>query len=376
VADYLVNKLLLDGLLPPPKGDPILTAEEHEAIACQIGAAGPGLDTSIDRAARLVLTAGDRDTGFALESIGEVVRRHSLMPGSRTMVLVSPGFLVTSDVRSAEPEAMERAIRANVTVNTIDMRGLFTTIPGGNASERRYRTSEGMRYLAQADIDSALRADDVLSELADGTGGTFFHNDNGLKEGLNLLAARPEYVYVLGFSPANLKYDGSYHSLKVAVRNGGPLTLQFRHGYWAQPSNPVEEAKKEIREAVFSRDEIQDIPLDVQTEFFRSGEFTSELTVVSRLELKGLQFRKAQDRNNDTLTVVTGLFNPNGILVAGFEKVVEMHLRDQTMESMRNGGIKVTEDFSVAQGNYVVRVVVRDAEGKTMAARNGEVEIP
>jgi predicted HicB family RNase H-like nuclease len=235
-----------------------------------------------------------------------------------------------------------------------------------------------MTLFGRYDMDAAKQAADILEELADGTGGTFFHNDNRLKEGLNQLAARPEYVYVLGYSPDNLKFDGNYHTLKVTVKNASHLTLRARRGYWApyHEVDPVEQARDEIREAVFSRDEIQDIPLDLQTEFFKSGEVTAELTVAARLDLKGLRFRKADDRNNDTLTVVAGLFDPNGNFVAGIQRVVEMHLRDQTLEAMRNAGINVKESFHVAPGRYVVRVVVRDSEGKTMAARNGGVEIP
>jgi hypothetical protein len=36
----------------------------------------------------------------------------------------------------------------------------------------------------------------------------------------------------------------------------------------------------------------------------------------------------------------------------------------------------VQETFDIASGRYVVRVVVRDSEGSTMAARNGTVNIP
>jgi hypothetical protein len=32
--------------------------------------------------------------------------------------------------------------------------------------------------------------------------------------------------------------------------------------------------------------------------------------------------------------------------------------------------------FDVAPGSYVIRLVVRDSEGQTMAARNRVVEIP
>lgn len=400
LADLLVNKYLYldghlfnDGQLAQMLGsaDAALGAAYGEASACS-GPCAPGQKdtlsgadmcaveamTILRAAARQALTYGDHETASALGALRDVVRKLSAMPGSRNLVLVSPGFLLTRDHQADEYDLLDRAIRANVTVNTIDMRGMFTIIPGGSADQPAYHTAQGVTLLSRYDMEAAKQAGDILGELADGTGGTFFHNDNRLKEGLNQLAARPEYVYVLGYSPENLKFDGSYHNLKVTVRNASRLTLQARRGYWApnHEVDPAEQAKEEIREAVFSRDEMQDIPLDLQTEFFKSAELTAELTVVARLDLKSVRFRKAEDRNNDTLTVVAGLFDPNGNFVAGIQRVIELRLRDQTLEAMRNAGINVKESFNVAPGRYVVRVVVRDAEGKTMAARNGGVEIP
>jgi hypothetical protein len=330
------------------------------------------------------LEFGAQETAFSLSTVIDIVRRMSAMPGTRTIVLVSPGFILTNDHRSAEYDVLDRALRANVIVNTIDMRGLYT-LPGSDAGQRGSQSSSG-GYLTQAAISEASQADDVLAELADGTGGTFFHNDNGLKEGLNRLAARPEYIYVLGFSPQNLKYDGSYHLLKVKVGNVRNATLQVRKGYWApsHADNPAEQAKEEIRDAVFSRDEIQDIPLDVQTEFFRltdSIDARTELTATAYLAPGGLRFRKVEEpnkeaRNNDTVTVVAGLFDANGNYISGIERVVELRLRDQTLAGLQNSRIAFKETFHVAPGRYIVRMVVRDAEGSTMAARNRGVEIP
>ena len=218
----------------------------------------------------------------------------------------------------------------------------------------------------------------VMQELADGTGGTFFHNDNDLKAGLDRLAARPEIIYVLGFSPQNLKPDGSYHPLKVTVRNVSSPTLQARRGYWApnHAMDAAEAAKEELRDDVFSREEISGIPLDLHTEFFKTSETKAELTVTALLNPDSLHFQKAAERNDDTVTVVTGLFDGNGNYVAGIQRVVQLHLRDQTLTALRNDGISVEETFSVAPGRYVVRLVVQDAGGQTTAARNEGVEIP
>jgi hypothetical protein len=54
-----------------------------------------------------------------------------------------------------------------------------------------------------------------MEELAAGRFGTYFHNSNNLKGGLERLAAAPEYVYVLEFHPQDPAQDGSHHRLKV-----------------------------------------------------------------------------------------------------------------------------------------------------------------
>lgn len=399
VADVLVNQeLYLDGHLFSDQqlfgaiqghADPVLSAAYDEAVACIGCPQGTDQLTGLPicvvealiklrEAARAALTFGDHETASALGALRDVARKLSAMPGNRNLVLVSPGFLLTRDHRTDEYDVIERAIRANVVVNTIDMRGLFANISGGDASQPAYHSAEAMTYLAQADREAATQADDVLAELANGTGGTFFHNDNDLKRGLNLIAARPEYVYVLGFSPQDLKFDGAYHGLKVSLKNSANLTVQARRGYWA-PKHAVdsaEAAKEEIQETVFSREEIQGIPLNIQTEFFDSGDQKFDLTVTAQLDVKGLRFNRAQDRNDDTLTVVAGLFDPSGNYIAGVEKVVELHLRDRTLETFQNAGISVKENFNVAPGRYLIRVVVQDSGGKTITARNGGVEIP
>jgi hypothetical protein len=97
---------------------------------------------------------------------------------------------------------------------------------------------------------------------------------------------------------------------------------------------------------------------------------------LTHLDLKGVRFRKTLDRNSDQLTFVTGIFDQNGQFVTGMEKIVDMKLRDTTYERLSRSGFTVKTSFDVKPGTYLVRLVVRDAEGEQMAARNGAVVIP
>ncbi len=391
VADLLTNKLLyfsgflftdaqLVAMATGGQADTALLSVISEAAACSGGGGGRYTEQNV-RAARIAvrqsLAYGDRDTTFSLKSVMEIVRRMQAMPGSRTIVLASPGFLLTADHRREEYDVLDYALRMNVAVNTIDMRGLYT--PPGFAADSAPPAGALDAFIVLTEGQAAFQSADVLAELADGTGGTFFHDDNGLKEGLNRIAARPEYLYVLGFSPQNLKYDGTFHELKVKLTGGRKVSLQVRKGYWAprHAENSAEEVRDEMRDAVFSRDEMDAFPVDVQTEYFRSNlEDKVELTVTGRLDVTSLRFNKTGERNNDTVTVVTGVFDDNGNYVSGVQRVLELHLRDATLEKIKRSGMAVKETFHVAPGRYVVRTVVRDGEGKTMAARNRGVEIP
>jgi hypothetical protein len=257
-------------------------------------------------------------------------------------------------------------------------------VPGGDASTPAGVSPAAGVLKSQMAIANASADEDVMAELAAATGGAFAHNTNDLLAGLKRIAAQPEFIYLLGFSPQDLKYDGSYHALKVTLTKdaarttGGGYQLQARRGYFVQrhATDPAEQAKQEIEEAFFSRDEIRDLPVELHTQFFKTEEFKARVSILARIDARHLHYAKANDRNNNTLTLVGGLFDRNGNYVVGNQKILEMKLKDRTLETMPESGITVKTNFDVASGSYVVRLVVRDSEGKVMSAQNSVVEIP
>jgi hypothetical protein len=217
-----------------------------------------------------------------------------------------------------------------------------------------------------------------LARFADGTGGTFFHNRNDIDEGLKEAGAAPSLTYLLGFSPQNLKLDGSLHTLKVSFTRKLNYQVQARHGYFAPRHivDPTEQAKEEIQEAIFSQEEIRDLPVDVHTQFFKTAPTDARLAVVTHVEIKGMRFRKEEGRNKDNITVATAIFDENGNFITGGEKIVEMKLLDTTYDKLLRSGLNLKSSFDVKPGSYLVRQVVRDSEGAQLAARNGAVVIP
>ncbi len=326
-------------------------------------------------AAYRALDAGRQETRIALGTLKDLVRRMGAMPGTRLIVMVSPGFLRLDEELQDESDVIDRAIKANVTISALDARGLYTDTP--DISKKVF--SVAATVTRQQYDRAAARADsDVLAEFADATGGTFFENNNDLVHGMKDLATVPDVYYVLAFSPQNLKLDGSYHNLKITLRTPAHLSAKGRRGYYAPRhlTDADEEAKEEISQALFSREEMRDIPVDFHTQFFKASAFDARLVVVARLDVRKLRYRKIDGRNGDEVLVVAGLFDRNGNFVQSVAKTIKMRLKDDTLAEKLNSGISIRSDFKVAPGRYVVRLVVRDAEGQMMAAQNGAVEIP
>ncbi len=328
-------------------------------------------------AAIRAVNAGDLETEYAYRHLEESMRRLAAMPGQRVMVFVSPGF-IPSTLQLETSGIIDRALRAGIVINTIDARGLYTPDLLGDIASPARDSLRTVGYKTSYRVASQSANSEVLGQLAESTGGTFFHNRNDVDEGMREAVAAPALAYVLGFSPQNLKIDGRYHTLEVKLANKLKYSVQARRGYFAPRTvaDPAEAAKQEVLEALYSQEEIKDLPAELHTQFFMKDSTQARLAVLTHLDLKGLRFRKADGRNRNDVTVATAIFDENGNFVTGGEKIVEMRLLDATYDRLSHSGITVKSSFDVKPGTYLVRQVVRDAESARMAARNGSVVIP
>jgi VWFA-related protein len=180
-----------------------------------------------EAAAMRALAMGQQDVQITFSTIEEIVRRMATLPGQRTLVLVSPGFLnVDSAALAAESRIIDFAAQSDVTISSLDARGLYTTSLTASDDTHVMLVLGKNEFRAR----SMKAVEDVMGELADGTGGTFFHNSNDLGAGFRSLTEMPEYVYILELPLDGVKPNGSYHRLKVKVDRDG-VQVQARLGY-------------------------------------------------------------------------------------------------------------------------------------------------
>lgn len=329
------------------------------------------------RTAEMIMKQDDQQTEAVFRRLREVVRRVSVLPGQRSIVAISPGFIYPTHEADLA-EIIDHAIHANIVINALDAKGLYSPDMGDISVEGVARAPGEQAIVDSLRLQGQSLENNVLIELADSTGGIGFHNSNDFDAGLREMAAAPEGYYLLGYVPQNLKADGRYHSLKVVLTSKQKFTVEARHGFYAprKSETPAEAIKREIEDAVFSQDEEHGVAATFQTQYSKSDAANGKLDVIVIFDVAHIPFTKTAGVNEDNLTVVASLFDNDGNYVSGTQKNIDLKLSDGTLKQWSRTGATTELKFDLKPGSYMVRLVVRDANASAFSAENGTVQIP
>ena len=336
----------------------------------------PPSEEEVRLEAQRVQSESERRATVSLRGIESLVRLMTTLSGQRSIVIVSDGFM-SQTLGDIVSQISDRALHANIIINALDARALnvLSVVADASVAGRDIPSRAAKDRLMR---EEALRQGEAMGTLAQDTGGIFLENNNDLQAGFRRVAAIPATSYTLAFSPENLKHDGAFHPIKVTMVAQKGVTVQARKGYFAprKDEDVAAEEKDDLQDAVFSQNEMQSIPTEVNIQFVMIDKTEAEIDVVTRVDLNHVHFRKEGDRNLDDLTIVTAIFDRDGRFISGQQKVLELRLRDASVEKFLRTGIKVDTVLKAKPGTYLVRTVVRDAESGQISAVNNAVEIP
>jgi VWFA-related protein len=316
------------------------------------------------------LIMGREDTKLALATVRRAIRRLAGLPGERVIILVSPGFFTgTAESNRAMAEVLELAAKNNVIIHGLSVRGVIQApeeedvtrhvMVGRQAPPRA--SSPDQRWIRYR-REGAEADGDVMKDLAEGTGGAFFQNNNDLRLGLSRLGTVPEYSYLLAFSPVELNRDGSFHKLKILAPNEKGATIEARRGYFALARDAEPRSSTaELEDVFFSPTERNDIPVVVQPGYSKPN--TADVVkvyVAARISVGSFSFEKIAGRSHDSIDVVVGLYDSAGTYVTDTAETERLSLDDDTLRKS-DPAISLRWEFQgIKPGDYFIRFLVRE----------------
>jgi VWFA-related protein len=308
-----------------------------------------------------------RDTSArSLETMGKLVDYMGQLPGRRMVLLASSGFLVKT-LELEHQKVISRALRAEVVINALDAKGLYTEEPPEISRGVDVRSLIRMTFLGTKEKDLS---NDIMVTLAMSTGGLFFDNNNDLDLGFRKLGMIPEVSYLLGFSPEEAP-NGKYHGLKVRMKSRNQYMIQARLGYWAVPNQQQEPPAQErmVDREVMGSNTLKELPALIDSAPSRTDNGDPALDVVLHLDARKFHFLEKDGVRTQRLVFIAALFDGSGNFVAGKETEIRFALKEPTFNRMTESGLDMSLTLQAPPGTYRLRGVAQDAiDGKIVSS--------
>jgi VWFA-related protein len=312
---------------------------------------------------------------LALQSVMESLGK---IPQKKSLVYFSNGISQSGvDNQSALRSATAAAVKANVSIYPVDVRGLQAFPPGGQAQSASLR---GQSAYSGASVLNDLNSNDASQEtlytLASDTGGKAFMDSNDLTGVFSQVQRDSSAYYVLGYTSSNHLKDGRFRRLKVQV-NRPDIKLEYRSGYYA--GRDYEHMKRADREEQLEDELAAELPrTDVAvyagTSYFRQDDSHYFLGVSIVIPGSQIPFVQEKDKDSATLDII-------GQVTAGPRASVG-HLRDtvklavNTGQQVRRKNVQYNTSFVLAPGSYHLKFIVRENRTGRMGTFETDVHIP
>lgn len=238
--------------------------------------------------------------------------------------------------------------------NTGGSRGSGTSVPANPLPLSPYSQS---RDLLPA-IPNVADAQQVLYELAAGTGGFVIVNSNDFLGGLQKIAQEQTQYYVVGYTPPPSD-EGSCHTLRVKVNRGGTV-IRSRSGYCnVRPTNLLagKPAEKQLENQV-SGSQPGNIAATMLAPFFYTSANTARVNLAIEIPSSSIKFAKEKGKQRAVVNVLGLAYKPDGSVGARFGDTVDLTFDGKhEVEEFTKKPYHYENQFEVAAGEYNLKVV-------------------
>jgi VWFA-related protein len=308
-----------------------------------------------------------------MQALGKIEQKKSL-------IYFSNGISQTgTDNQSALRAATAAAVKNNVSIYPVDVRGLQAFPPGGEAQSASLHGQSAYNGAAVLnDLSGNAASQETLSTLAADTGGKAFFDSNDFSGVFTQVQKDSSAYYVLGFTSTNPLKDGHYRRLKVQV-NRADVKLEFRPGYYS--GRDYQHLNRADREAQLE-DELAaelpqtDVPLYAGTAYFRQDDSHYYLAVSLVVPGSQIPFVQEKDKDNATIDIIgeVRLGDKGRVPVGQLRDTVKLAV-DSTQQ-VRRKNVQYNTGFVLAPGNYHLKFIVRENQTGRMGSFETDVQVP
>ncbi len=323
------------------------------------------------------------NTDRRLMAINTLAKSLSKLPQKKSVLYFAGGMQRTGVENQSELRAaINASVRSNLSLYTVDSRGLEALPGGGQAQSASLRgTSAYSGGSVQSDLDSNFSSQETMVTLASDTGGKAFLDTNDFNGAFKKVQQDTSLYYLIGYRSTNKAMDGHYRHIKIVV-NRKDIKLEYRTGYYG-PRDFIhftkEDREKQLDDEIASDLPVTDLPVYVDTAYFRM--LGNDYFVPTSIVVPGssVPFKSSSDKDKDkdkaTLDVI-GLVreSKSKIPIANIRETVKLAVG--VNQTVKRKNVQYNTAFLLSPGSYHLKFVVRENESGKIGSFETDFTVP
>jgi VWFA-related protein len=324
----------------------------------------------------------------SLFALFALARQQQRLAGRKAIVYFSEGLEVPNQLEPLYRSVVSEANRANLSVYSVDARGLLTTT-GNEAARRdlkksmetvrRQVQSRGGRAVTREDVLAGEVAEDAITQnvqgmlgaLSESTGGRLIANSNDVGTGLERLMSDMAGYYEITYDPRLASFDGAFRRISVKVKRSG-VSVQAREGYFALP--PGEGTidfpwELPLLQALRSSPPPHDFETHAVAYHFGPERGEVRQTLVAEIPLDGLAFEGHGGTRRAHFSVLAVVRDARGVVRQHFSQDTPVEVPEKNLEALRHGNVVFTRSFTLPPGRYGLELAVLDQAAHRTSVR-------
>ena len=317
-----------------------------------------------------------------------LARQQQRLAGRKAIVYFSEGLEVPNQLQPLYRSVVSEANRANLSIYSVDARGLRTTsdfdrtrtdLTKSRETVRRQVQSRGGRAVTREDVLAGEVAEDaitmnpqgMLGALSESTGGRLIANSNDVRAGLDRAIDDTSGYYEVTYDPQLTTFDGAFRRITVKVKRPG-IVVQSREGYFALPPG---EGSVDFPWELPLADALKASPVphdfDTHSVAYRFGAEAGGVryTLVAEIPLEGLAFEGNGGTRRAHFSVLALVRDGKGTVRRRFSQDSPVEVPEKSLEALKRGNAVFTRSFTLPPGRYGVELAVLDQGTKRASVR-------
>lgn len=318
------------------------------------------------------------NTDRRLQALRAIADQVANVPQKKSLIYFSSGMQRTGIENQSELRAaINSAVLANLSIYTLDIRGLQALPPGGEAQSASLRGTSAYSGQAQLNaLDSNFQTQETLVTLAADTGGKAFLDSNDFGRVFKGVQDDTSMYYLLGYHSTNTARDGKYRRITVRVNRPG-VKIDFRRGYYADADfrhSNKEDRERQLQEELAADLPNTDLPVYLATAYFRVSDNRFYVPLSLIVPGSEIPFSRNRDQDKATLDILALVTDEKKFPFGEIRETVKLAVN--TSNEVRRKNVQYDTGLTLPPGKYHLKVVVRENEAGRMGSFETDFTIP